>query len=81
MLLGGDDETFFCYGYQQDNSEVLYFTSKERMSNGFIGAAFKKHATEIVNDCTHNNSFNILLPSFYNQSKRKHQSFFLIILG
>ena len=49
-LRGDKDEVFFSYGYDEDNSKILYCHMKQQMPNIFQATAFKKHHQLLLNE-------------------------------
>ena len=49
-LRGDANERFFSYGFNKENSKVLYFTVKQPIPNIFHCTAFKKHMSYLLDE-------------------------------
>lgn len=44
LVLRGDyDKHFLNYGYSEENSKILYFNYKRKVTNSFAGTLFNRH--------------------------------------
>ena len=60
IILRGDiKEVFFSYGYNEEESTVLYSYAKDRIPNAFVSTCFKKHYHEIINERRHGKEFRV----------------------
>ena len=50
VLRGDEEEVFFSYGYDEQNSKSLYSYAKESIPNAVTSTSFKKHHFETLNE-------------------------------
>ena len=50
IVLRGQHEIFFSYGYDKSKSQILYSYSKNQIPDAFVSTAFLRHFSEVVNE-------------------------------
>ena len=76
VLRGDEEEFFFSYGYDKQNSISLYSYAKERIPNAVTSMCFKKDYFEILNECSDKEESSTLfyyLPSATNRKGKINQ--------
>ena len=71
---GDEDKTFLSYGYDEDNSNVLYSTYKQILPNIFQGTPFKKQRNVVEWTISSRLLKDVLLSALNNGQKTEDQS-------
>ena len=75
IILRGDDQEIFSYGFDKSKSKVLFSYSKQQIPDAFISTSFKKHFNEIMNEKRNENSPSLFyfLPSISDRKETINQ--------
>ena len=73
VLRGDSNEIFFRYGFGSDKAGILYLTSKQKIPDAFLSAAFKKHYSEIINGKREKEKFLTLFYYLLSITDRKEE--------
>ena len=73
-LRGNQNEAFYSYGFDKENSKVLFCTVKQPLPNIFQCTSFKKHSAFLISQSQENLMFSKMFVFIFNFGSKRGYS-------